>query len=103
MKINHPHIGRYVIGPDGAPLTLSNLPPAGTTRWVIRRKAEVIYAVRGGLLTIDDACARYRLSLEEFLSWQSMIGQHGVQGLRSTQSKNCHQRTKTATARVPKD
>ena len=31
---------KYVIGPTGAPLTLSDLPPANTERWVIRRKAE---------------------------------------------------------------
>jgi hypothetical protein len=34
-----------VMGPDGNPLTLDDLPPAGTTRWVIRRKAEVVAAV----------------------------------------------------------
>ncbi|MES2325997.1 MAG: DUF1153 domain-containing protein, partial [Pseudomonadota bacterium] len=28
-----------VIGPLGEPLTLDSLPPAGTTRWVVRRKA----------------------------------------------------------------
>ena len=40
-----------VMGPDGNPLTLDDLPAPGTTRWVIRRKAEVVAAVRGGLLT----------------------------------------------------
>ena len=40
----------YVIGPDGSPLTLADLPPPNTKRWVIRRKAEVVAAVRGGLL-----------------------------------------------------
>ena len=45
----------YVIGPTGAPLTLRDLPPADTGRWVIRRKAEVIAAVRGGLLSLEDA------------------------------------------------
>ena len=29
----------YVIGPDGSPLTLADLPPPNTKRWVIRRKA----------------------------------------------------------------
>ena len=43
-----------VMGPDGNPLTLDDLPPAGTTRWVIRRKAEVVAAVRGGLLTMEE-------------------------------------------------
>ena len=38
---------RYVIGPDGSPLTIADLPPLGTALWVIRRKAEVVAAVRG--------------------------------------------------------
>ena len=53
----------YVIGPDGSPLTLADLPPPGTKRWVIRRKAEVVAAVRGGLLSLDDACRRYTLTV----------------------------------------
>jgi len=39
-----------VIGPEGTPLTLADLPKPNTVRWVIRRKAEVVAAVRGGLL-----------------------------------------------------
>jgi len=75
---------KYVIGPTGAPLTLADLPPPNTQRWVIRRKAEVVAAVHGGLLTLDDACARYRLTNEEFLGWQKSIEQHGLAGLRTT-------------------
>ena len=43
---------KYVIGPDGSPLTIADLPAPGTKRWVIRRKAEVVAAVRGGLLSL---------------------------------------------------
>jgi hypothetical protein len=75
---------RYVIGPTGAALTLSDLPPTNTQRWVIRRKAEVVAAVHGGLLTLDEACARYSLTNEEFLGWQQSIEQHGLAGLRTT-------------------
>ena len=75
---------RYVIGPTGAPLTLDELPPRETERWVIRRTAEVVAAVRGGLLTLDEACERYRLTNEEFLGWQKSIDQHGLAGLRTT-------------------
>jgi Protein of unknown function (DUF1153) len=63
----------YVIGPDGSPLTLADLPPPNTKRWVIRRKAEVVAAVRGGLLSLDEACRRYTLTVEEFLAWQRAI------------------------------
>jgi len=74
----------YVIGPDGTPLTLKDLPPPSTKRWVIRRKAEVVAAVRGGLLTLEEACDRYTLTVEEFLSWQKAIDQFGLPGLRAT-------------------
>ena len=59
---------KYVIGPDGAPLTIADLPPPSTKRWVIRRKAQVVAAVRGGLLSLEEACSRYTLTVEEFLS-----------------------------------
>lgn len=75
---------KYVIGPDGSPLTIADLPPEGTQRWVIRRKAEVVAAVRGGLLSLDEACKRYTLTVEEFLSWQQSIDKHGLAGLRAT-------------------
>ncbi len=67
-----------------APLTIADLPPANTRRWVIRRKAEVVAAVRGGLLSLEEACERYTLTVEEFLSWQSSINDHGLAGLRTT-------------------
>lgn len=76
---------KYVIGPDGSPLTIADLPPPNTRRWVIRRKAEVVAAVRGGLLSLDEACSRYTLTVEEFLSWQVSIDSHGLAGLRTTQ------------------
>src|ERR1700674_2169571 len=75
---------KYVIGPDGSPLTIADLPPPSTRRWVIRRKAEVVAAVRGGLLSLEDACNRYTLTVEEFLAWQQSIDRHGVAGLRTT-------------------
>src|ERR1700754_1486377 len=74
----------YVIGPDGSPLTLADLPPPSTKRWVIRRKAEVVAAVRGGLLSLDEACRRYTLTVEEFLAWQHAIDRFGLAGLRAT-------------------
>ncbi|MDD2868900.1 DUF1153 domain-containing protein [Neomegalonema sp.] len=76
--------GPHIIGPDGQRLTLADLPPPDTKRWVIRRKAEVVAAVRGGLLSIDDACARYNLSVEEYEAWSRAIEKHGLQGLRTT-------------------
>jgi hypothetical protein len=50
----------------------------------MRRKAQVVSAVRSGVLTFEDACQRYRLSEEEFKSWMSLLDAHGVRGLRAT-------------------
>ena len=71
-------------GPDGRPLTLADLPPANTRRWVARRKAEVVAAVRSGLLSLDEACDRYKLSHEEFSNWERAIDRYGLGGLRVT-------------------
>ncbi len=73
-----------VIGPTGASMTLDDLPPSTLKRWITRRKAEVVTAVRGGLIGLDEACARYGISTEEFLSWQRLLDDHGLQGLRAT-------------------
>ena len=73
-----------VIGPLGEPLTIEDLPPTTTRRWVVRRKAEVVAAVNGGLLTVDEACERYDLTLEEFASWQRAVDRSGMPGLRVT-------------------
>jgi hypothetical protein len=76
-----------VIGPLGEPLTLDCLPPANTTRWVARRKAQVVAAVTGGLLTLNEACCRYSLSLEEFASWDRTFQQNGLPGLHVNRIK----------------
>jgi Protein of unknown function (DUF1153) len=60
------------------------LPPPETKRWVARRKAVVVDAVRCGALSLEEACHRYRLSVEEFHAWQRAIEAHGVAGLRVT-------------------
>ena len=68
----------------GAAGTVDDLPPANTRRWVARRKATVVAAVRSGLITLEDACRRYTLSVEEYLSWERAIEKHGLPGLRVT-------------------
>lgn len=73
-----------VIGPLGEALTLDSLPPPETTRWVVRRKAEVVAAVNGGLLSVDEVCDRYSLTVEEFAGWQRAIDRSGMPGLRVT-------------------
>jgi hypothetical protein len=78
---------RSVASPTGTPLSLKDLPPAGTTRWVVRRKAEVVAGVRGGLISLEDALRRYNLTIDEFRSWQRLLENHGLEGLRVTRLK----------------
>ena len=73
-----------VIGPLGELLTLEKLPASNTLRWTARRKAEVVAAVVGGLLSLDDARQRYSLTAEEFRSWQGALDRSGLRGLRVT-------------------
>jgi Protein of unknown function (DUF1153) len=61
-----------------------DLPPSDTKRWVARRKAVVVNAVRSGAISLEEVCRRYDLSVEEFLAWQRAIDTHGVAGLRVT-------------------
>ncbi len=80
-----------VTGPTGKPLTIESLPPPDTKRWVTKRKAEVVAAVRNGLIGLDEACERYRLSAEEFLNWEQLIAAHGLRGLQVTRRQEYRQ------------
>ena len=84
MMMTFPAPVRRVLAPDGSVLTLADLPPPDAQRWVASRKAIVVAAVRGGLLSMSEACARYRLTTEEFLNWQTQVDRNGLQGLRTT-------------------
>ena len=61
-----------------------DLPPPDTKRWVTRRKAVIVNAVRAGVISLEEVCRRYKLSVEEFLAWEHAIDMHGVPGLRVT-------------------
>ena len=75
---------KMVVAPDGTLLSLDTLPSPETRRWVARRKAEVVTAVRAGLLSFEEACTRYNISAEEYGSWERAIDRHGMGGLRVT-------------------
>lgn len=78
---------REALSPTGAPMTRDDLPPPNTKRWVMRRKAEVVAGVRAGLISLEEACDRYALSVDEFRSWQRLLDEHGLAGLRATRTK----------------
>lgn len=75
---------RQVTLPDGTVLSRGDLPPRNTRRWVASRKAKVVRAVMHGLITEDEALARYDLSVEEFDLWRHAVETHGENALKVT-------------------
>jgi hypothetical protein len=74
---------RTIVGPFG-PLTIADLPPPGCTRWVVRRKVEVIIGIRGGLIDLDEARRRYRLTIDELVEWGAAFDRYGLRGLKAS-------------------
>src|SRR3954449_1699898 len=69
------------LGSNGEVLTADTLPSPRLKRWVAGRKAEALAVVDCGLLSVDEACGRYGISLDEFLSWKRAVGRAGLRGL----------------------
>ena len=86
-------------------MVVNNPPSANTIRWTIRRKAEVVAAVCNGLLGLEEACERYRLSVEEFLNWEQLIAAHGLRGLKVSRIHEYRQsgRENNPAQRLPRD
>jgi hypothetical protein len=82
MTSTSPANAKSILGPYGTRLSIADLPAPDTQRWVIRRKAGVVTAVQGGLLTLDEACNRYGLTANEFMTWQASLDRYGVNGLK---------------------
>jgi len=80
-KINGP---RVVTLPDGSTLSRADLPPECTVRWVASRKAQVVKAVKFGLLSVDEALSRYHLSADELQSWAAAVDRFGEDALKTT-------------------
>ncbi len=70
--------------PTSKPIAIGDLPPPDIKHWVTHRKAEVVAAIRRGLISREEACDRYGISSEELLSWQRLLNEHGLRGLRAT-------------------
>ena len=83
----------YVKAFDGSPLTLADLPSTVDLRWTMRHKANLVLAVRGGLIGADEACSRYKLTPEEFASWFEAVDRFGPLALRSTRLQEYKRKT----------
>ncbi len=73
MNSERPSRSSGVIEPAGKPLTIDDI-----------RKAEVASDVRHGLISLEEACDHYKLSVDEVLAWVRVLEVHGVPGLRTS-------------------
>ena len=76
MNSERPGRAEIVIGPTGKPLTIDDI-----------RKAEVAASVRHGLISLEEACDHYKLSVDEILAWVRVLKVHGLRGLRVTRTQ----------------
>ncbi len=81
-----------IAGPLDDPLTALGLPARDTTRWTARRKAEIVEAVKSGLLNAELACEWYALTIEELDEWQRAAEREGTLGLRVTATQRSRNR-----------
>jgi hypothetical protein len=88
-----PDVGVKASQIEGAGLPL---PPPGAMRWWPHRKAAVVAAVRGGVLSLNEAQERYALSIEEYLTWQHGIDLFGLAGLRMDGTQRRRARNRSA-------
>ena len=77
--------------PGGQIMTRADLPDPKTKRWVASRKAAVVRAVAGGLISQEEAQETYRLTPEEFDSWANAVDQHGEAALKTTRLQKYRQ------------
>ena len=85
----------WVVGPLGQKLYKESL-PSFNVQWTPRRKAEIVAAYAGGLLSAQEVQENYGLSAEEFAGWQRSVERFGMAGLRQTrvqQYRDMQQRT----------
>src|SRR5215472_4556493 len=66
LAMGHLH---SIAAKPGSRLTLTDLPQPGSMYWTDRQKADVVVAVRSGLITFEQASEWYMLSAEEFIGW----------------------------------
>ena len=79
------------VGSANETITSRDLPSPNIRRWHVHHKATVVTAVQKGLLDLAEACARYKITTEEFLSWKRLLDEHGLHGLRTTRLKEYRQ------------
>lgn len=88
--------GRAAIESLGEPVTAETLPPAGTLRWMPHRKAQVVCAIRDGIITREEACRRYDISNAELFTWERLLDEDGIRALQITRAHRYRSVTKSS-------
>ena len=65
-------------------MVIHPLPSPDTVRWTVRLKARVVSAVHCGLLSLTECLHRYKMSKEEFYSWELAIESGDIKRLKAT-------------------
>ena len=73
---------------DGSFLSVADLPPCDTTRWVASRKLVVVRAVLYQLRPQEEILETYSISEEEFRACVSCLAANGPSGLKITSRSN---------------
>ena len=69
---------------DGSLLSVADLPPRDTRRWVASRKLAVVRAVLYQLRSQEEVLETYSISEEEFYDWVRCLAANGPSGLKIT-------------------
>jgi len=70
------------------PVAERDLPQPGCKYWSGRLKARVVAAVESGLITRSEACRRYAMSVEEYLTWKDALQRFGINGLQVSRAQS---------------
>lgn len=84
MYLKRTHLPHEVTLSTGQTINRSELPDPKTRRWVASRKAVVVAAVKGQLISEKEACEMYGLSSEELDEWCLAVATHGERALKAT-------------------
>jgi hypothetical protein len=69
---------------NGNVIAINDLPPADTRRWTPNKKAVLVRAVQGELISREELLARYNMEEAEFARWERELARIGANGLKVT-------------------
>jgi Protein of unknown function (DUF1153) len=77
------------------------LPPIPCRRWSLRRKRQVVVAVRQGIVTVHEACCMWNLSVGELAAWARTLDIRGPHPLAKLATQTGPQPTDLRHQNIP--